>query len=209
MSRYINSKTKLSKRVHKNLYLKGSRSFSAKDDYTKKVQRSRQKRTFSKPLSEYGKQLLEKQSLRFTYGLTEKQLNNLFRKALRKDGDTGFLALTNLEMRLDNIVYRGGFSNSRSQARQLVNHGHFLVNGNKVDIPSFVVSKGDIIEIKENKKNKVFWKNFQLQVPGDVPKWLESDKKTKIKVVNLPLVEDLPEDFNISSIVEYYARKAN
>ena len=141
MSRYLESKTKLSKRVKRNLFLKGSRSFSPKDDYAKRpFKAGMHVKRFEKKLSNYGTQLLEKQAIRFTYGITEKQLSNLFKKAFTKQGDTGKIVLSALERRLDNVVYKGGLANSRAQARQLVNHGHFEINGKKVNIPSYTVS---------------------------------------------------------------------
>jgi small subunit ribosomal protein S4 len=208
MSRYTGSKTKLSKRIGRNLFLKGARSFSAKDDYTKRPYRAgtQGKRRFSR-VSQYGKQLLEKQSIKFTYGLVEKQLANLFKKAFRIPGDTGKIALTLLERRLDNVVYRGGLANSRSQARQLVNHGHFTVNGQKVSIPSYTVKVGDLIEVKENKKKKAFWQNFKLEVPAETPSWLDSSKKMTIKIINNPIDDDLPKEVKIAAVVEYYSRK--
>lgn len=208
MSRYTGSKTKLSKRVGKNLFLKGARSFSAKDDYTKRPVRAgvQGKNKFSRT-SEYGKQLLEKQSIKFTYGLVERQLGNLFKKAFRTQGDTGKIALSYLERRLDNVIYRGGLANSRAQARQLVNHGHFVVNGSKVSIPSFVVSAGDVIEVKENKKKNKFWQEFKLEIPAENPSWLDNSKNQTIKVIHLPLDENLPQDIKIAAVVEYYSRK--
>jgi small subunit ribosomal protein S4 len=208
MARYTGSKTKLSRRIGKNLFLKGARSFSAKDDFSKRPYKPGEhgKARFAR-LSEYGKQLAEKQAIRYTYGLLEKQLGNLFKKAFTQTGDTGKIALGWLERRLDNVVYRGGLANSRSQARQLVNHGHFTVNGVKVDIPSFQVKVGDVITVKENKKQSAFWQSFELQVPKEAPTWLDSSKKHEIKVINLPLDEDLPQEFKIAAVVEYYSRK--
>jgi small subunit ribosomal protein S4 len=206
MSRYIKSRTKLSRRVGRNLFLKGARSFSPKDDYTKRPFKPTKTRRPSQP-SGYGKQLIEKQTLRYTYGLVEKQLGNLFKKAFKKTGETGLVVLSLLERRLDNVVYRSGLANSRMQARQLVNHGHFLVNGKKASIPSFIVVSGDVITLRPSKESKNFWKNFQLDVPNDVPNWLDASKKHLIKVVNEPLLEDLPSDVNMSYVVEYYSRK--
>lgn len=210
MARYTLSKTKLSRRVSRNLYLKGSRSFSSKDDYTKRVAKQftmRNKRP--KSLSEFGRQLLEKQALKFTYGLQEKQLANIFSKAFRQTGDTGLTALTALEKRLDNVVYRAGLANSRNQARQLVSHGHFEVDGHKVNIPSYQVKAGNLISVRKTKSDSVFWKNFQLEIPNDVPTWLDATNKHQIKVLNLPIESDLPKDFNIPSVVEYYSRKVS
>lgn len=208
MSRYTGSKTKLSKRVGRNLFPKGARSFSAKDDYTKRPYKAGEhgnKRGFGR-VSNYGKQLTEKQAIRFIYGLSEKNLANVFKKAFRVQGDTGKMVLSALEKRLDNVIYRGGLANSRSQARQLVNHGHFTVNGQKVDIPSYVVNPGDVVEVKENKKSNAFWKNFQHEVPQEKVSWLDT-KGQQIKVINEPIDEDLPQDLNVAPVVEYYSRK--
>jgi small subunit ribosomal protein S4 len=208
MSRYLRSKTKLSKRVKRNLFLKGARSFSAKDDYAKRpFKAGMHQKKFSKKLSNYGTQLLEKQAIRFTYGITEKQLGNLFKKAFSKQGDTGKFVITTLERRLDNVVYKGGRANSRSQARQLVSHGHFLVNGKMVNIPSYVVNSEDVITIKESKLKSPFWSNFKLEVPKDKASWIDSATANTIKVLALPLDTDLPADFNLPPVVEYYSRK--
>jgi small subunit ribosomal protein S4 len=208
MARYTAGKTKLSKRIGRNLFLKGARSFSAKDDYAKRPYAAGEhgKGKFAKT-SEFGKQLLEKQAIKFTYGILEKQLTNLFKKASKTSSDTGKTVLTFLERRLDNVIYRGGLANSRGQARQLVNHGQFLVNGQKVDIPSFMVSAADIITVSPKKAKSAFWSNFKLEVPNESPAWLDSTKSMQIRVVNLPLETDLPQDFKIAPVVEYYSRK--
>jgi small subunit ribosomal protein S4 len=209
MARYTGSKVKLSKRVNRNLFNKGARSFSAKDDYSKRPQKPGQhgnSRRFPR-LSQYGKQLTQKQTIKFTYGIMEKPFANLFKKAFKKSGKTGTIVLTNLERRLDNVVYRGGLANSRSQARQLVNHGHFLVNGVKTNIPSFMVDAGDVVTVKENKIKRAFWTSFQLTVPNETPTWLDKSKKNTLKVINLPLETDLPADLEIGLVVEYYSRK--
>ena len=209
MARYTGSKIKLSKKIGRNLFNKGSRSFSAKDDFTKKPNKPGQHgptKRFSRT-SEFGKQLLEKQSLRFSYGLLEKQLANLFKKAFKTNGDTGKFVLTSLERRLDNVIYKSGWSNSRDQARQLVNHGHFQVNGVTVNIPSYLIKMSDIITVKANKQKNAFWTNFTLEVPNTVPTWIDTTKKDKITIINLPLDTDLPQEFKVGAIVEYYSRK--
>jgi small subunit ribosomal protein S4 len=207
MARYLGSKTKLSKKIGRNLFLKGARSYSAKDDYTKRpVRPGMHGKKFKAQKSNYGKQLLEKQALRFTYGLVEKQLSLVFKKASRSKGDTGKTALAMLERRLDNVIYKAGLASSRSQARQLVSHGHFQVNGVNTNIPSFLVSTGDHITIKPNKTKKAFWQNFQIDVPVSVPAWLEASAKD-VKVLNEPTEADLPQDFDIASIVEWYSTR--
>lgn len=206
--RITTSKTKKSRRIGRNLFLKGSRSFSAKDDYTKRPFKPGvhgSARGFSKT-SEYGKQLAEKQAIKFVYGLNERQMTNVFKKALRKQGETGVILLQTLEKRLDNVVYRAGLANSRAQARQLVSHGQFEVNGQTVTVPSFQVATGDEIKVKGTKANSAFWTNFKLEIPNEEVSWL-AKSGTTIKVLNEPLAEDLPKDFNIPYIVEYYSRR--
>lgn len=209
MARYTGAKTKLSKRVGKNLFLKGARSYSAKDDFTKKATQRPgvhgAKRV--RKVSEYGKQLQEKQTLKYSYGIQEKQLANIFKKSFRKKGDTAKTALTALECRLDNVVFRAGLANSRAQARQLVAHGHFTVNGVKVNIPSFTVKAGEVIAVKANKLKNPFWTAFKLEVPNQVPSWLDASTTNEVKVLNTPLDTDLPQDFKLPYIVEYYSRK--
>lgn len=210
MARYIRGKTKLSKRVGRNLFLKGARSFSAKDDYTKRPYKAGQhgKKFQRGRTSQYAKQLIEKQSIRYTYGLMEKQLMNLFGRAFETTGDTGKIALNLLERRLDNVIYKAGLANSRSQARQLVNHGHFTINDVPTNIPSFTVKTGDIIKVKENKLTNNFWKEFKLEVPNEVVPWLSSNQaKKEIKIINEPLDQDLPQEFNVQAVVEFYSRK--
>jgi small subunit ribosomal protein S4 len=208
MSRYTKAKTKLSRRVNRNLFLKGARSFSAKDDFTKNPFKQSNAGKRRRPAnSEYSKQLTEKQALRFYYGLSEKQLANVFKKSFKQTGDTSQIALTKLEMRLDNVIYRAGLANSRAQARQLVNHGQFEVNGVKTNIPSFLVKPGDVINVKANKQKSNFWSVYELQIPSGTPSWLDSSKKLTVKVLSMPIPEDLPDDVNMAYIVEYYSRK--
>jgi small subunit ribosomal protein S4 len=206
--RITTSKTKKSRRIGRNLFLKGARSFSAKDDFSKRPFKPGvhgNARGFAKN-SEYSKQLTEKQALKFVYGLNERQMTNVFKKALNAKGDTGVILMQSLEKRLDNVVYRAGMSNSRAQARQLVSHGSFEVNGTKVDIPSFLVKTGDVITLKPAKAKNTFWTNFKLEVPNEIVAWISHSNQT-IKVLNEPLSEDLPKDFNIAYIVEYYSRR--
>jgi len=161
--------------------------------------------TRAKKLSEYGKQLCEKQKVRFTYGVSEKQFANLFVKAKAKKGvvtGTAFLQL--LESRLDNLVYRIGFGRTRRAARQLVSHGHILVNGKKVDIPSYECKPGDVITLKEASANlKVVAES--LESLTIVAAYVEINKETKTGTyVRLPERSELPKDIDESQIVEYY-----
>lgn len=158
--------------------------------------------------SEYGKQLTEKQKVRFTYGVSEKQFANLFKKAKAKKGvvtGTAFLQL--LESRLDNVCYRIGFGRTRRAARQLVSHGHVLVNGKKIDIPSYEVNPGDVITLRESSANlKVVAES--LESLTIVAPWVEIDKEAKKGTyVRLPERNELAKDIEESQIVEFYNRK--
>ena len=161
-----------------------------------------------KKISEYAVQLKEKQKLKFIYGIQEKQFRKYFNMASAKKGRTGELLLQILESRLDNVIYRLGFASTRPQARQLVNHAHFEVNGKKVNIPSYLVSSGDVITIRENKKECGAIKQaIELTKTMAVPEWLEKNvEKISGKVLRLSNREDI--DFPIEEhlIVELYSK---
>ena len=159
--------------------------------------------------SEYGMQLAEKQKVKFIYGVLEKQFHAYYEKAERKQGITGEILLQELERRLDNVVYRLGFAMTRREARQLVTHGHFTVNGQRVDIPSFLVKVGDVIEVREKSRSSVKFKRLlgEDAVVVNVPKWLDHAKNTlQGKVVALPARDDI--DFPVEEhlIVELYSK---
>jgi len=157
--------------------------------------------------SNYGLQLAEKQKIRFTYGVNERQFSNLFDKAVATEGVTGTVFLQLLESRLDNLVYRMGIARTRRGARQLVNHGHILVNGNKVDIPSYTVKPGATIEVKEGMKNNATVLE-SLEATLNTPAFVTFDKKTmKGNYVRLPERSELNPDFNELLVVEFYNRK--
>ena len=170
--------------------------------YTKESKRNQKEVRRKK--SEYGIQLDEKQKVRFIYGVMEKQFRNYYVMATKKSGVTGENLLQILESRLDNVVYRLGFSKTRQQARQMVNHGHILVNGKKVDIPSFLVKVGDVITVKENSgMRKLVVSNGDKVVPA----WLEADKDNFTgKVVNLATKADIDYEVKENLIVEYYSK---
>lgn len=161
-----------------------------------------------KKLTEYGIQLLEKQRLRAYYNVLEKQFVRYVDKAMKTKGQTGPELLNLLELRLDNMVYRMGFANSIRQARQMVNHGHFLVNGKPVNIPSYALSVGDVVELREkSRKTEMFVENFS-QVQGTPIPYVEKDVDNfKATVARLPQREELPIEINEQLIVEYYSRK--
>ena len=202
MSRYTGPSWKLGRRLNYSTLETGKEL--AKRPYAP----GKSKDTRAKKLSEYGRQLTEKQKLRFTYGVSEKQFANLFKVAKAKKGvvtGTAFMQL--LESRLDNLVYRIGFARTRRAARQLVNHGHVLVNGKKVDIPSYACKAGDVITLKETSKNlKVVVESLEsltIVVP-----YVEINKETKeVKFIRLPERNELARDIDDSQIVEYYNRK--
>ncbi len=160
-------------------------------------------------LTEYGIRLMEKQKLKFLYGgLREKQFKRYFDEASRSKGNTGQVLLQLLERRLDNVVYRLGFASTRRQARQWIVHGHFLVNGRKVDIPSYRVEVGDIIELKPSSRDiPQILENLQNIDPRSIPAWLELDKDNfRGKVIDLPREIQLEVPVNLQYIIEFYSR---
>lgn len=160
-------------------------------------------------LTDYGKQLREKQKARYVYGLNERQFNNLYQEAFRKGGDTGETLVKLLEARLDNVVFRAGFTPTRAAARQAVGHGQFTVNGKNVDIPSFRVRAGDVIRIRENKRNKGLWKTMEETLKNHKPQsWVSVDaKELSAKVTGAPTADELKQQpFDPKMIVEFYSR---
>jgi len=163
------------------------------------------------PPSEYGKALREKQKLKSWYNLGERQFKNYVKKILEKRGrveDASSLLIKTLESRLDNIVFRLGFASSRAQAQQLVSYSHFLVNGKSINVPSYLVKKGDIISIKEQKAKKVIFQNLKnLLKKHKTPNWLELDiEKLGGKITGEPNPEEITPPVEISAIFEYYSR---
>ncbi|MCI8619871.1 MAG: 30S ribosomal protein S4 [Oscillospiraceae bacterium] len=158
--------------------------------------------------SEYATQLTEKQKVRFVYGIGEKQFRGYFDKATRAEGNTGEVLLSIVERRLDNVVYRLGYASTRREARQLVNHGHYTVNGKRVNIPSYIVKVGDVVAVCEKScSNNRFKKLKEDDAFVAAPKWLDRDKNTlQGKVVAIPTKEDI--DFEIAEhlIVELYSK---
>ena len=168
----------------------------------------RQPKQTRRKQSEYGMQLNEKQKVKFIYGVLEKQFHHYYEKAERKQGITGEILLQELERRLDNVVFRMGFANTRREARQLVNHGHFTVNGKRVNIPSYTVNVGDVIAVCENSCSTTRFKKMKEDDAFvAAPKWLERDKNNLTgKVIALPARDDI--DFEIAEnlIVELYSK---
>jgi small subunit ribosomal protein S4 len=167
------------------------------------------KQTFRRKTSDYGTQLREKQKARRIYGVLERQFRRYFENASRSTGLTGANLLAILERRLDNVVYRLGFADSRAQARQLVRHGHFEVNGRKTDIPSFQVSVGDVIKVRQTAQSKVYFKDRSqlMQGAAKTPTWLKlTFAAMSAEVVGNPAREDVEIPLNEQLIVEYYSR---
>ena len=158
--------------------------------------------------SEYATQMTEKQKVKFVYGIQEKQFHNYYEKASRAEGNTGEVLLSLIERRLDNVVYRLGFANSRRQARQLVNHGHFTVNGGRVNIPSYLVKTGDVIAVCEKSASNAFFKALkEADAFVASPKWLDRDKNTMTgKVVAMPTHADIDFEIAVHLIVELYSK---
>ncbi|MBE7052739.1 MAG: 30S ribosomal protein S4 [Ruminococcaceae bacterium] len=208
MARYTGAVCRLCRREGQKLFLKGERCYSDKCSINKRQYAPGQHGQSRKKLSEYGVQLREKQKARRYYGVLESQFAKYFEMAEKKKGITGENLLQILESRLDNVVYRLGFAVSRPEARQLVKHGHFTVNGNKVDIPSYLIKEGDVIAIKENSRSLTKIKAVLEQTEGKViPAWLDLDKNTSsAKVVKLAAREDIDLEIKEHLIVELYSK---
>lgn len=208
MARYRGPVCRLCRRENIKLFLKGDRCFSDKCSFDRRSFAPGQHGQRRSKHSDYGIQLREKQKVKRIYGLSEKQFRLTFKKADRKKGITGTNLLTNLELRLDNVVYRLGFTNSRTQGRHFVRHNHFTVNGVKVNIPSYIVKKDDVIEIKENsKKIQTINDSLDAVVRRGVPKWLEIEKdQFKGFVKSLPEREDITMPIQEQLIVELYSK---
>ncbi|MEX0648591.1 MAG: 30S ribosomal protein S4 [Balneolaceae bacterium] len=157
--------------------------------------------------SEYAIQLDEKQKAKYTYGLLEKQFRNLYEKATRQQGVTGEILLQLLESRLDNVVYRLGFARTRRQARQLVSHKHVVVNKQVVNIPSYHVKPGDVISVRPKSRELDLINETLESYSTSRYKWLETDKKSKTgKLLNIPVMDEIPENINVQLIVELYSK---
>lgn len=210
MARYTESVCRLCRREGDKLYLKGDRCYSNKCAISKRAYAPGQHGQASarKKRSEYGLQLREKQKARRIYGVLEKQFRLYYEEAARQGGVTGENLLVLLERRLDNVVYRAGLANSRAEARQLILHGHYRVNGRKVNIPSFLVKPGDEIAVAEkSKKSQKFATIGELAAVKVVPAWLELNKEAlTVKVSDMPKREDIDIPIQEHLIVEGYSR---
>ncbi len=208
MSRYKDEQCRICRREGQKLFLKGARCYSDKCSISRRNYAPGQHGQKRAKLSEYGTQLREKQKTKSYYGVGEKQFRKYFEMASNKKGVTGENLLQILESRLDNVIYRLGFGSSRAQARQLVNHGHFEVNGKKVDIASYLIKAGDIIAVREIKKdNPTIKANIEENSARPVPEWLEKNEETLSgKVVRLASREDVDIPIEEHLIVELYSK---
>ena len=208
MARYKDEQCRRCRREGQKLFLKGERCYSDKCSISRRNYAPGQHGQKRAKLSEYGTQLREKQKTKSYYGVGEKQFRGYFEMASNKKGITGENLLQILVSRLDNVVYRLGFGASRAQARQLVNHGQFAVNGQRVDIPSYLVKAGDVITVRENKKeNGAIKANIEANSARPVPAWLELNNETLSgKVVRLASREDVDIPVEEHLIVELYSK---
>ena len=207
MARYTGSVCRLCRREGMKLFLKGDRCYTDKCAITRRNYAPGQHGQSRKKITEYGMQLREKQKVRRFYGISESQMANYFLMADKMKGITGENLLKLLELRMDNVVYRMGFASSRAEARQLVTHGHFLVNGSKVDIPSLLLSVGDIIEIKGRSKGSEKIKELIANHNGNTVKWISVDlDEFKGSIIAEPTREDIDIPVEEHLIVELYSK---
>jgi len=209
MARYTDPSCRLCRREKQKLFLKGTKCFTEKCPVERRAfppgQHGQSRRT---KISEYGVQLREKQKIRRMYGLQEKQFRNTFERALKQTGRTGETLVKLLERRLDNVVYRLGLAPSRKAARQLVNHGHFMVNNRAVDIPSYLLKAGDAIQVREkSKKLEILHASMKRMKDTAMLPWLSLDKAAMVGTfLNVPERADIPLNADEQLIVELYSK---
>lgn len=207
MARYTGPVCRLCRREGMKLYLKGDRCYTDQCAIVKRNYAPGQHGQSRKKVTEYGMQLREKQKVRRFYGISESQMAKYFLMADKMKGITGENLLKILELRLDNVVYRMGFASSRAEARQLVTHGHFLVNGAKVDIPSLILSAGDVVEVKERTRGSEKIKDLVANHNGNTVKWINIDlDQLKGSIVAEPTREDIDIPVEEHLIVELYSK---
>ena len=207
MARYTDAVCKLCRREGQKLFLKGQRCYTDKCAITRRAYAPGQHGQGRKKTSEYGLQLRAKQMTRRFYGVLEGQFRHYYDMATNMPGKTGDNLLTLLETRLDNVIYRLGWANSRAEARQLVVHGHFTVNGSKVDIPSYLVKPGMVISIKDTSRSSEKIKSIlEINASRPVAKWLDAGANQEAKVVAVPTREDIDLEVDETLIVELYSK---
>ncbi|MBF6605516.1 MAG: 30S ribosomal protein S4 [Candidatus Limnocylindrales bacterium] len=208
MARYTGSVCRLCRREGAKLFLKGSRCYTKKCAFERRPTPPGQHGVRRRKVGEFGLQLREKQKVRRVYSVLERQFKNYFDAAEARPGVTGENLLRMLELRLDNVVYRMGFASSRAQARQLVNHGHFAVNGRPTNIPSYQLSSGDRIAVRESRVGRDPFKTAKETLRSHQgPEWLAVDAATLAgSIADLPRRDQMPLDLNEQLVVEYYSR---
>jgi small subunit ribosomal protein S4 len=208
MARYTDPVCRICRREGLKLFLKGSRCYSRKCSFERRSTPPGMNTQRRRKVSEFGLQLREKQKVRKTYSVLEKQFRNYFEKAEQRKGMTGENLLRLLEMRLDNVVYRMGLARSRAEARQLVSHGHFTVNGRPTNIPSFATKTGDRIEVRESRRGREYFKGASETIKAaQIPEWVSVDAaRLSGSVVSEPVREQMPLEFNEQLVVEFYSR---
>ena len=207
MARYTESKCRLCRREGAKLFLKGDKCYKQSCPFEKRPVAPGQHGASRKKVSEYGLQLREKQKTKRIYGVLEGQFRQYYVKADKMKGVTGENMLSLLERRLDNVVFRMGIAASRTQARQIVTHGHFTVNGRNVNIPSYSVKAGDVIAVKENSRDNKFFAEIKQMQKGTMPKWVDFNPDTlEGKVIALPVREDIDAQIAEHMIVELYSK---
>ena len=201
MGRYIGPQDKIARRYNEPMF--GNGKFN---DNKKKGLVSHGKNSFKRRISEYGKQLYDKNKLHFLYNIRERQLSNLFHKVARKRGNVGVEFIQELEMRLDNVVYRLGIAPTRGASRQMVAHKHITINGKVVNVASYIVRVGDVIGLSEGAKKSSSLLDCIVDKKGDLV-WLEFDRDSFVgKVLAKPELSEVPEKINIGNIVDYYSK---
>ncbi|MEG1424504.1 MAG: 30S ribosomal protein S4 [Peptostreptococcaceae bacterium] len=207
MARYTGASCRQCRREGMKLFLKGDRCYTDKCAIVKRNYAPGQHGQGRKKVSNYGLQLREKQKVKRIYGVLETQFRNLYERAEKTPGITGENLLSLLERRLDNVVYRMGLASSRKEARQLVGHGHFTLNGKKVDIPSITVKAGDVIEVKETSKSSAKFKALVEANSRIAPKWLEANlEQMNVKVTAIPARDDIDLEVAEHLIIELYSK---
>jgi small subunit ribosomal protein S4 len=212
MAKYIGPVCKLCRREGEKLYLKGARCLSPKCAFERRGyapgQHGKDGQTRRSRSSDYANQLREKQKARRIYGVLEAQFRRYYDRALRSTGLTGQVILQQLECRLDNVIYRLGFAENRAQARNLVTHGHFSVNGRRTDVPSMILKPGDVVEVRTGSRNRTYFKSLpDLAGARNAPNWLSRDtNRLTGQLVQLPSRQEIDTQLNEQLIVEYYSR---
>ena len=208
MSRYRGPVSRLCRREGMKLYLKGAKCYTKKCPFERRPNPPGQHGVRRRKVSDFGLQLREKQKMRRIYSVHERQFKRYFADAERRSGVTGEYLLRLLETRLDNVVFRMGFAASRAQARQLVSHGHFMVNGRGTTVPSYSVGEGDRIEVREASRKSTYFKNAREALRGaQRPDWLNVDAdKLSGNVTAMPRRDQMPAELNEQLVIEYYSR---